>query len=66
VTSHAANRPRVETSIVVRSMKTTVTELSDTKVRIDAEIPADGLEARIKAAAARLGQEMKISGFREG
>jgi trigger factor len=47
-------------------MKTTVTELSDTKVRIDAEIPADELEVRIKAAAARLGQEMKISGFREG
>ncbi|MDX6615387.1 MAG: trigger factor [Solirubrobacterales bacterium] len=66
MTSHAANRPRVEISIVVRSMKTTVTELSDTKVRIDAEIPADELEARIKAAAARLGQEMKISGFREG
>ena len=47
-------------------MKTTVTELSDTKVRIDAEVPADGLEKKIKAAAAHLGTEMKISGFREG
>jgi trigger factor len=47
-------------------MKTTVTELSDTKVQIDAEIPADELEKKIKAAAAHLGTEMKISGFREG
>ncbi len=66
VTSHAESRSRTDSSIVVRPMKTTVTELSDTKVRIDAEIAADDLEKRMKGAAARLGQEMKISGFREG
>jgi trigger factor len=47
-------------------MKTTVTELPESRRKIEAEVPAEEVENRIKAAAERLGKEMKIEGFRKG
>ena len=47
-------------------MTTTVSELPDSRVRVEVEVPAPEVEARIKQAAEQLGKEMKISGFREG
>lgn len=47
-------------------MQTTVTELPDSQVRVEAEVPADDVTASLEAAAERLGAEMKIPGFREG
>jgi trigger factor len=47
-------------------MQTTVTELPESRQRIEVEIEPAEVEDRIRSAAARLGQEMKIPGFRKG
>ena len=47
-------------------MKTTVTELPESRRKIEVEVPAEEVQNRISAAAERLGKEMKIEGFRKG
>ena len=47
-------------------MQTTVTELPDSKVKIDAEVGADELAGRLDRAAAALAGEIKVPGFRKG
>jgi trigger factor len=48
------------------ALKTTVTELSDSRVRLDAEVPSDELESRVQRTAAQLGRDLRIPGFRKG
>jgi trigger factor len=48
------------------SVKTTVTELPDSRVRLDAEVPGEELEQRVQRAANALGRELRIPGFRKG
>jgi trigger factor len=48
------------------AVKTTVTELPDSRVRLDAEVPSDEVEQRVQRAAAALGRELRIPGFRKG
>ena len=55
--------------IVSRQMpdvKTTVTELPESRVRVEAEVPADEVERRVQDTARRLGRELKMPGFRKG
>ena len=55
--------------IVRRQMpdvKTTVTELPESRVRVQAEVPADEVERRVQDTARRLGRELKMPGFRKG
>ena len=47
-------------------METTVTELSDSRVRVEASVDPDDVEAKLAETARRLGGEMKIPGFRKG
>ncbi|MGI9019345.1 MAG: trigger factor [Solirubrobacterales bacterium] len=47
-------------------MKTTVTELADSRVRVEVEVPAGELEKRLDRAARELAGEMKLPGFRKG
>jgi trigger factor len=47
-------------------VKTTVTELPDSRVRLDAEVPGDELEQRVQRAAAAIGRDLRIPGFRKG
>jgi trigger factor len=47
-------------------MQTTVTELPDSKVKIDAEVGAAELAKRLDRAAAALAGEIKVPGFRKG
>jgi len=47
-------------------MQTTVSELPNSRARVEVEVNPDDVEVRIKSAAARLGQEMKVPGFRKG
>jgi trigger factor len=47
-------------------MKTTVTELPDSRVRVEAQVDADAVDASVARAARILGREMKMKGFREG
>jgi trigger factor len=47
-------------------VKTNVTELPDSRVRVEAEVPADEVERRIAETARTLGRQLKIPGFRKG
>jgi trigger factor len=48
------------------AVKTTTTELGDSRVRLDVEIDSSDLERQVESAAKAIGGEMKIAGFRQG
>jgi trigger factor len=48
------------------SVKTNVTELPESRVRVEAEVPADEVERRLQQAARKLGGQMRVPGFRKG
>ena len=48
------------------AMKTNVTELPESRVRVEAEVPAEEVERRVQQAARKLGEQMRIPGFRKG
>src|SRR5690349_12664486 len=47
-------------------MKTTVTELPDSRVRVDVEVPPEDLDRGVQRAARSLAREMRLPGFRKG
>ncbi|HEX7299838.1 MAG TPA: trigger factor [Solirubrobacteraceae bacterium] len=47
-------------------VKTSVTELPESRVRVEAEIPAEEVERRMQATARQLAQNMRMPGFRKG
>ena len=47
-------------------VKTIVTDLPESRVRVEAEVPAEEVERRLQQAARQLGQQMRIPGFRKG
>jgi trigger factor len=47
-------------------VSTTVTELPESRVRVQAEVPADEVERRVAQAAKRLGRNLRVPGFRAG
>jgi trigger factor len=51
---------------MVTAVKTSVTELPESRVRVDAEVPADEVERRVQEKAKALGRELRIPGFRKG
>jgi len=48
------------------ALKTTVTELGDSRVRLQVQVPAGELEGRLEHKAQQLGRELKLPGFRRG
>lgn len=48
------------------AVTTTVTELPESRVRLDAEVSPQELDQRIEQTARALGREMKMPGFRKG
>ena len=48
------------------TVKTTITELPDSRVRLDAEVPSEEIESRLQRTAAQLGRDLRIPGFRKG
>jgi trigger factor len=50
----------------VSIVKTNVTELPDSRVRVDAEVSAEEVERRLLQAARELGRQMRVPGFRKG
>jgi trigger factor len=48
------------------AVKTTVTELGDSRVRVQVEVPPEELEGRLERKAHQLGRELKLPGFRRG
>ena len=47
-------------------VKTTTTELGDSRVRLEVEVASDALERELRSAAEAIGREMKVPGFRSG
>lgn len=47
-------------------MKTTVTELDDSRARVEAEVSAEDVGIQIQRAARGLAREMRLPGFRKG
>jgi trigger factor len=48
------------------TVKTSVTELPDSRVRVDAEVSPEEVERRLQETARNLGRQMRIPGFRKG
>jgi trigger factor len=48
------------------TVKTSVTELPESRVRVQAEVPAEEVERRVTEAARELGRQMRVPGFRKG
>jgi len=51
---------------VPAALKTTLTELGDSRVRLQVQVPPDELEGRLERKAQQLGRELKLPGFRRG
>lgn len=47
-------------------MQTTVTELPESRVRVEAEVPAKDVERSVEQAAKELGKDLRMPGFRAG
>jgi trigger factor len=50
----------------VDTVTTTVTELPDSRVRVEAQVAPEEVERRIQQTARELGRQMRIPGFRKG
>lgn len=48
------------------ALKTTLTELPESRVRLQVEVPPGEVEQRVEQRARRLGRELKLPGFRKG
>ncbi|MEO6858254.1 MAG: trigger factor [Solirubrobacteraceae bacterium] len=48
------------------SVKTNVTELPESRVRVQAEVPAEEVERHVQQAARKLGGQLRVPGFRKG
>ena len=48
------------------ALKTTVTELDDSRVRVKVEVEPTEIEARLEQKAQQLGRQLKLPGFRRG
>jgi trigger factor len=48
------------------TVKTSITELPESRVRVEAEVPAEEVERRVIEAARQLGRQMRVPGFRKG
>ncbi len=48
------------------NVTTTVTELPESRVRVEAEVTADEVERQLQQAARKLGSQLRIPGFRKG
>jgi trigger factor len=47
-------------------IETSVTELPESRVRVEAQVPPDEVERRVQQAAKALGRNMRVPGFRAG
>jgi trigger factor len=48
------------------AMKTTVTELPESRVRVEAEVPPEEVAKRVEQTARSIGRDLRIPGFRKG
>ncbi len=53
-------------AVVPAAVTTTLTELPESRVRLDVEVPAGEVQGRLETKARQLGKELKLPGFRRG
>jgi trigger factor len=53
-------------AVVSAALKTTVTELGESRVRLQVEVPPGEIQGRLDRKAQQLGRELKLPGFRRG
>jgi trigger factor len=53
-------------ALVPAALETTVTELPESRVRLQVQVPASEIEGRLEQKARQLGRELKLPGFRRG
>src|SRR5271155_1551454 len=53
-------------AVMAPALKTTVTELGDSRVRLQGEVPPGEIQGRLERKAQQLGRELKLPGFRRG
>jgi trigger factor len=53
-------------AVVPPALKTTVTELADSRVRLQVQVAPDELQGQLERRAQQLGRELKLPGFRRG
>jgi trigger factor len=53
-------------AVVASALKTTLTELGDSRVRLQVEVEAAEVEGRLERKARQLGNQLKLPGFRKG
>jgi trigger factor len=51
---------------VAVALNTRVTELGDSRVRVEVQVPPDEVEERVQRTARQLGRDLKLPGFRRG
>jgi len=51
---------------VSAALKTTVTELGESRVRVQVQVPPEEVEGRLDQRARELGRQLKLPGFRKG
>jgi trigger factor len=59
-------RPHGIVGAVSTAVKTTVTELPESRVRVQVEVAPAEVQSRLESKARQLGREMRIPGFRRG
>src|SRR6185312_14696843 len=62
----ACSRPHGIVATVAGALKTTVTELGDSRVRLQVEVEPSEVEGRVARRARQLGGQLKLPGFRKG
>ncbi|MBN1529734.1 MAG: trigger factor [Thermoleophilaceae bacterium] len=48
------------------ALKTNATELGDSRIRLEVEVPSEALERELRTAAEEIGRSLKVPGFRSG
>jgi trigger factor len=51
---------------MAEAVKTSTSELGDSRVRLEVEVPPELLERELQSAAEAIGREMRVPGFRKG
>jgi len=62
----AREHPRANAAAMPSALTTTITELPESRVRVQVKVPPEELERRVEGKARELGSKLKLPGFRRG
>ncbi len=62
----AREHPEANAAAMPSTLTTTVTELPESRVRVQVRVPPEEIERRVEGKARELGSKLKLAGFRRG